>query len=54
MLVSLDTVGLLRCFEGLTCNGCQSRTAVADTHEDGDVAPAYKEPIGVTMISGTL
>ena len=26
-------------FVGHTCNGCQSRTAVADTHEDGDAHP---------------
>ena len=39
MFVSLDTVRLLRCFVGLTCNGCHSRTAVEDTHEDGDARP---------------
>ena len=39
MFVSLHTIRLWRCFVGLTCNGCHSRTTVADTHEDGDARP---------------
>jgi len=54
MFVSLDTVGLLRCLWAIPVMGASRGPLWRIRMRTEMLAPAYKEPVGVTMISGTL